>query len=559
MSDEKWKDLGKVFSLADALIPVATTHEVQNTETGEVQKLHVLNNQTVGQAIANGLWITRLDAKSCLRDHYAMQAIFGTKAEKSTKRSLEPDMRTLLRPGTFILALIAAFLPMALLQAQQPTYLLPVEMKGQTLRGSGSVAQHENDGVILINVKGTDAGLVVEAVTPGGPAASAGILPGDIIVSLDGASVKGLATFVASKPITQKKDGETLNVELSRNGQPKTIAVTVGSHKHLMANDVAWQQESKAPPAVGQFIFGGDAQVTANLFQVEQRPNQVFLQIFTFSSKDAIPFLVDDMKFFVLDGTGQQLRHVSLDEIKYGIQLAVAQNLRGGNYPPPPPPSTQRQYTISGMQNGNYTITNLGGGMGSVSGSSTSTYTVTQQPDYNQLGYSLGLAIRKYADAKSNQKVLEQGKQAIASWEGPYFRSQSPVLPGETRSGEIMYWTGSERRPQPPYRVVLFLTDPRTQKEEQLTFAFGPGAEKIKEELASQPQAVAPQPKAQESLKNTDIVEMIKAGIGAEIVTAKIKTSSCSFDTSPSALKALKDAGVPDSVVLAMVQAPPGK
>jgi len=194
--------------------------------------------------------------------------------------------------------------------------------------------------------------------------------------------------------------------------------------------------------------------------------------------------------------------------------------------------------------------------MASISGTSNSTSTVTQQPDYNQLGYSLGLAIRKYKDAKSNQKVLEQGQQAIASWEGPYFKPQSPVVPGENRNGEIMYWTGSNRRPQGPFRVVLFLTDPRTQKEEHVTFAFGPGAERIKEEMANQTEATADQSKAQGSLTNSDVVGMIKAGIGAEIVIAKIKTASCSFETSPAALKELKDAGVPDGVVLAMVQAP---
>jgi hypothetical protein len=321
-----------------------------------------------------------------------------------------------------------------------------------------------------------------------------------------------------------------------------------------MANDAAWQQESKFPPLVGQPIFGGAAQVTVAMFQTEQYPNHAFLQVHI-SSRDALPFIADDMKFFVLDGTGQQLRHLSLDEIKYGIQLSVAQNWRGGNYPPPPPPSPQRQYTISGVQNGNYTITNLGGGMGSISGTSNSTYTVTQQPDYNQLGYSLGLAIRKYKDAKSNQKVLEQGQQAIASWEGPYFKPQSPIVPGENRYGEIMYWTGSNRRPQGPFRVVLFLTDPRTQKEEHITFAFGPGAERIKEEMANQTNATSTRFKPQGSLTNSDVVGMIKAGIGAEIVIAKIKTASCSFETSPTALKELKDAGVPDAVILAMVQA----
>lgn len=208
------------------------------------------------------------------------------------------------------------------------------------------------------------------------------------------------------------------------------------------------------------------------------------------------------------------------------------------------------------MENGNYTITNLGGGMASVSGTSSSTYTVTPQPDYGQLGYSLGLAIRQYRDKKADQKLLEQAKQAIASWEGPYFKSQSPIVAGENRGGGIMYWTGSSRRPQPPYRVVLFLTDPRTQREEHVTFAFGAGAEKIKEEMANQAAATTPQGKQQAALTNADVLGMAKAGLSADIIVAKIKATSCSFDTNPTTLKELKNAGVPDSVILAMVQAP---
>jgi len=428
-------------------------------------------------------------------------------------------------------------------------------MKDQWLRGSVAVAQHENDGMIGINGKGTEAGYKVETVMPGGPAASAGILPGDVVVALDGTSIKGLDASEALKLIAHKQAGETVNLTIDRNGETKTFRAVVDVRKHLLANDPQWQNESKLSPAVGQFIFGGSAAVTANLGQTEQYPSDLFLNV-SIASKDAAPFAVDDTKFFVLDGTGQQLRHVSLDEIKYGIQLSVAQNWKGGNYPQPPPPSPQRQYTITGVDSGNYTITNLGGGMGSISGTSNSTYTVTQQPDYNQLGYSLGLAIRQYRDAKSDKKLLEQAKAAIASWEGPYFKSQSPVVAGENRSGEIMYWTGSNRRPQPPYRVIFFLTDPHSQKEEHVTFAFGPGAERIKEEIANQNAATSTQSKAQVTLTNSDVVGMIKAGIGTEIIVAKIKNASCSFDTSLATLKELKNAGVPDNVILAMVQAP---
>jgi len=291
----------------------------------------------------------------------------------------------------------------SLLQAQQPTYVVPVEMRGQFLRGSAAIAQHENEGMIGINGKGTESGYKVETVTPRFPAAIAGILAGDIIVSLDGTSIKGVDTMEALKLIANKREGETVNLTVNRNGDTRTFIVAVGARKHLLANDAQWQAEGKFPPAVGQVIFGGTAAITAQLSQSEQYPNSAFLGISIYS-KDAPSFAVDDTKFFVLDGTGQQLKHISLDEVKYGIQLSVAQKWKGGNYPAPPPPSPQRQYTISGVENGNYTITNFGGGMGSISGTSSSTYSVTQQPDYNQLGYSLGLAIRKYRDAKSDRR-----------------------------------------------------------------------------------------------------------------------------------------------------------
>lgn len=58
------------------------------------------------------------------------------------------------------------------------------------------------------------------------------------------------------------------------------------------------------------------------------------------------------------------------------------------------------------------------------------------------------------------------------------------------------------------------------------------------------------------ALTNKDILDMLGAGLTAEVVIAKLKSSKCDFDTSPNALKALKPANVPDGVILAMVQAP---
>jgi hypothetical protein len=60
-----------------------------------------------------------------------------------------------------------------------------------------------------------------------------------------------------------------------------------------------------------------------------------------------------------------------------------------------------------------------------------------------------------------------------------------------------------------------------------------------------------------QSLTNDDVIDLLAAGLSPEIVTAKIRSSPCKFDTSPAALKRLRAAHVADSVILAMVQALP--
>ncbi len=57
-------------------------------------------------------------------------------------------------------------------------------------------------------------------------------------------------------------------------------------------------------------------------------------------------------------------------------------------------------------------------------------------------------------------------------------------------------------------------------------------------------------------LSNDDILNMHKAGLPAEVLVAKIKSTTCDFDTSPAALAALKSAGIADNIILSMVEAP---
>lgn len=73
------------------------------------------------------------------------------------------------------------------------------------------------------------------------------------------------------------------------------------------------------------------------------------------------------------------------------------------------------------------------------------------------------------------------------------------------------------------------------------------------------PSTAAKAPPAQSTapaLINKDVLEMIKAGLTADVIVAKIKSSETNFDTTPTALAELKAANVPDDVILAMVKGP---
>jgi len=56
-----------------------------------------------------------------------------------------------------------------------------------------------------------------------------------------------------------------------------------------------------------------------------------------------------------------------------------------------------------------------------------------------------------------------------------------------------------------------------------------------------------------ETLTNQTVISLVQAGLGPETIVAKIGASAGSYDTSTNALITLKQAGVPDSVIAAML------
>lgn len=83
----------------------------------------------------------------------------------------------------------------------------------------------------FLGISGQDAatgrpGALVTEVVVGGPAESGGVEVGDLIVSIDGTAVTGMAELAAKIRISSP--GTTINVEVIRDGEPVTLDVTLG-------------------------------------------------------------------------------------------------------------------------------------------------------------------------------------------------------------------------------------------------------------------------------------------------------------------------------------------
>jgi serine protease Do len=103
-------------------------------------------------------------------------------------------------------------------------------------------------------------GVFVSAVTPGMPAAKAGLKPQDVITAIDGSPVKDGDELVAN--VAPRHPGSTARVTYLRDGKENTVTVTIADRAEMMAkNDGAGGDEDNSPagppaPNVAQEKFG---------------------------------------------------------------------------------------------------------------------------------------------------------------------------------------------------------------------------------------------------------------------------------------------------------------
>jgi serine protease Do len=98
----------------------------------------------------------------------------------------------------------------------------------------------------------TPKGAIVAEVVPGGPAASAGFLQGDVVTSLNGRTVedsRDLTRHIAALPA-----GATATFAVLRNGQQKTITAKIGNRpdQRVASNDPDSQDGSQGGQGGGQ-------------------------------------------------------------------------------------------------------------------------------------------------------------------------------------------------------------------------------------------------------------------------------------------------------------------
>jgi WD40 repeat protein len=117
------------------------------------------------------------------------------------------------------------------------------------LFGSAASAQEPSKGFLGIELKDitkeeaevlgweTPRGIKVVKPTDAGPAANAGILPGDVILSIDGVEVENVQRFVAT--VGDRGAGAQVRLRVLRSGKEHTLSVTLGQRPPELAQPAA--------------------------------------------------------------------------------------------------------------------------------------------------------------------------------------------------------------------------------------------------------------------------------------------------------------------------------
>jgi serine protease Do len=103
----------------------------------------------------------------------------------------------------------------------------------KVIRGSIGIQFQANITSAVAKMYDASTGVLISAVTPGMPADKAGLKPNDVIVSIDGQTIKNGDSLVEN--ISARHPGSTVSLGYLRNGQKMTATVTIADRSLTVA------------------------------------------------------------------------------------------------------------------------------------------------------------------------------------------------------------------------------------------------------------------------------------------------------------------------------------
>jgi serine protease Do len=130
---------------------------------------------------------------------------------------------------------------------------------GKVTRGSIGISWNKADKPDLLKALGQSHGVLVQEVIKHGPAEKAGIKPEDIVLTLNGKSIKDgddLITRVADLPV-----GSPASVSVDRGGKKMDFNLTIGDRAVVLSESAAYAKQKPEPeepiaPESAQAKFG---------------------------------------------------------------------------------------------------------------------------------------------------------------------------------------------------------------------------------------------------------------------------------------------------------------
>ena len=119
---------------------------------------------------------------------------------------------------------------------------------GRMRRGSIGISWNKQEKPEILKAAGVSGGVLVETVTPGGPAVKAGIKPEDVVTALNGRPIKDGDDLITR--VSEAAIGQALKVTVDREGKKMEFSVTVEDREEVFKDDPRFASRRKDIPSV---------------------------------------------------------------------------------------------------------------------------------------------------------------------------------------------------------------------------------------------------------------------------------------------------------------------